>query len=110
MRRKTPLWAVIALASALAGGFWLLTAQSPLPTPAQMAVPAQATASAQPANPAAKREPRWQGTQLRGLSGRAEMYYEGAWGVGEFHVKVAESGELIRFNYRVFDPRKSAVL
>ena len=38
------------------------------------------------------------------------MYYQGAWGVGELHVKVAESGELIRFNYRVLDPAKAAAL
>jgi hypothetical protein len=38
------------------------------------------------------------------------MYYEGVWGVGELRVKVAESGELIRFNYRVLDPQKAAAL
>jgi hypothetical protein len=38
------------------------------------------------------------------------MYYEGVWGVGELRVKVAESGQLIRFNYRVFDPQKAAAL
>ncbi len=38
------------------------------------------------------------------------MYYEGAWGVGELRVKVAESGQLIRFNYRVLDPSKAAIL
>ena len=38
------------------------------------------------------------------------MYYEGVWGVGELHVKVAESGSLIRFNYRVLDPEKAAAL
>lgn len=36
------------------------------------------------------------------------MYYEGAWGVDDLHIKVAESGELIRFNYRVVDPEKAA--
>lgn len=38
------------------------------------------------------------------------MYYQGVWGVGDLHVKVAESGELIRFNYRVLDPVKAAAL
>jgi hypothetical protein len=38
------------------------------------------------------------------------MYYEGVWGVGELRVKVAESGELIRFNYRVLDPEKAVAL
>jgi hypothetical protein len=38
------------------------------------------------------------------------MYYQGAWGVDELHVKVAESGQIIRFDYRVLDPAKAAVL
>ena len=38
------------------------------------------------------------------------MYYEGVWGVGDLNVKTAESGEMIRFNYRVFDPQKAAAL
>jgi hypothetical protein len=38
------------------------------------------------------------------------MYYEGVWGVSELHVKTAESGGLIRFNYRVLDPVKAAAL
>jgi len=44
------------------------------------------------------------------MSRRAELYYEGAWGVGELRVKAAESGELIRFNYIVLDPAKAAAL
>ena len=38
------------------------------------------------------------------------MYYEGVWGVGELRVKTAESGELVRFDYRVLDPEKAAAL
>ena len=38
------------------------------------------------------------------------MYYETAWGVEELRVKSAESGQLIRFNYRVLDPAKAAAL
>lgn len=38
------------------------------------------------------------------------MYYETVWGVGELRVKSAESGELIRFDYRVLDPQKAAAL
>ena len=38
------------------------------------------------------------------------MYYEGVWGVEELRVKTAESGQLIRFNYRVLDPVKAAAL
>lgn len=38
------------------------------------------------------------------------MYYEAVWGVNDLHVRVAESGQLIRFNYRVLNPEKAAVL
>ena len=54
--------------------------------------------------------PAWQGSQVNRFSRRAEMYYEGAWGVGELRVKATESGELIRFNYRVLDPGKAVAL
>ena len=60
--------------------------------------------------PAAKPAPVWRGSQSKGLSRRAEMYYAGAWGVDELRVKAAESGELIRFNYRVVDPDKAVAL
>jgi hypothetical protein len=32
------------------------------------------------------------------------------WGVDSLRVKVAESGELVRFDYRVLDPEKAAAL
>ena len=41
---------------------------------------------------------------------RAHMYYQGVWGVDELRVKTAESGGLIRFNYRVVNPVKAAAL
>jgi hypothetical protein len=41
---------------------------------------------------------------------RANMFYRGAWGVDSFHVKWAESGEIVRFSYRVIDPNKAAAL
>ena len=81
-----------------------LWAQSTLP--AQTAAPAKPSGAAKKPSPA----PVWRGSQANQLSRRAEMYYQGVWGVGELHVKVAESGELIRFNYQVFDPSKAAAL
>ena len=44
------------------------------------------------------------------LSRRAEMYYQGVWGVDSFRLKWAESGELVRFSWRVVDPDKAAAL
>jgi hypothetical protein len=41
---------------------------------------------------------------------QALMYYEGAWGVDSLTVKYTESGEIIRFSYRVLEPEKAAAL
>lgn len=38
------------------------------------------------------------------------MFYGGVWGVDSLHVKSVESGELIRFSWRVTDPEKAAAL
>lgn len=38
---------------------------------------------------------------------RAAMYYEYVWGVDQLSVKAAESGQLIRFSYRILDPVKA---
>ena len=38
------------------------------------------------------------------------MYYGLVWGVDSLRVKYAESGEIIRFSYRVVDPGKAAPL
>ena len=83
-------------------------ASSPSPTTAQSGAPAKPVPASQAGAP--RPAPVWQGSQLSRLSPRAEMYYEGVWGVGELRVKVAESGELIRFNYRVLDPGKATAL
>ena len=112
MTRKTflnlpqlkPVGPAMLLAGILAGGIFVSLVR------AQSATPAQAVAPAKPSSPAARPAPVWQGSQLNRLSQRAEMYYEGVWGVGELHVKSAESGQLIRFNYRVLDPGKAVAL
>lgn len=44
------------------------------------------------------------------MARRAQMYYQGVWGVEELRVKQAESGELIRFTWRVIDPEKAKLL
>jgi hypothetical protein len=41
---------------------------------------------------------------------RAKLYYQGAWGVDSFRVKYTESGEIIRFSYRVVDPERAGAL
>jgi len=41
---------------------------------------------------------------------QAFRYYEGVWGVDSLRVKYTESGEIIRFSYRVLGPEKAAAL
>src|SRR5271169_26103 len=85
-------------------------AGSPSSPAPQSAAPTQGAAPDQPKAAAGQPAPVWQGSQATRLSRRAEMYYEGVWGVGELRVKTSESGSLIRFNYRVLDPQKAAAL
>jgi len=116
MKHKSQLWAIVLPVLVLAIGGGVATADSSHPSdPAQ--APAVAAAHspgpAQSATPGAatpRPAPVWQGTQINRLSRRADMFYESAWGVGELRVKAAESGQIIRFDYRVLDPAKATVL
>jgi hypothetical protein len=83
----------------------ILFASSVVFSGAQSAPPQSPPNAGKPAS-----APVWRGSQANRLSERAERYYEGVWGIGELRVKSAESGELIRFNYRVVDPQKAAAL
>jgi len=44
------------------------------------------------------------------VSRHEQMYYQGVWGVEDLKVKYTESGEMIRFSWRVVDPTKAAAL
>jgi len=91
----------------LASGVFFLAAvdlasaqQAPKPTPA----PAQAGVTV-------KAVPESTHTVLaKHVTKQAQMYYEGVWGVDSLTVKDTESGEMIRFSYRVLDPEKAATL
>jgi hypothetical protein len=69
-----------------------------------------ANSKAQPANSKAKPA----GTPLHYLpdrfAGRAGAYYKVVWGVDSLSVKWTESGEVIRFSWRVLDPERARVL
>lgn len=72
------------------------------------ATPAKSTTSpASPAQPAAS-----QGARHRniGMPASARQYYAMTWGVDQLSAKLAESGQLVRFNYRVIDAAKAAPL
>jgi hypothetical protein len=88
-------WALVAI----------LFASSVVFSGAQSAPPQSPPNAGKPAS-----APVWRGSEANRLSEQAERYYEGVWGIGELRVKSAESGELIRFNYRVVDPQKAAAL
>lgn len=44
------------------------------------------------------------------LPKRANIFYGSVWGIDSLRVKAVESGELIRFSWRVTDPEKAAAL
>lgn len=44
------------------------------------------------------------------FAGRAGKYYALIWGINSITVKQVESGEMIRFSYRVLDPEKAKTL
>jgi hypothetical protein len=44
------------------------------------------------------------------FAGRAATYYRLVWGIESPSVRTAESGEIVRFTYRVIDPRKASQL
>ena len=72
---------------------------------------ADAQTSARPSS-AAKPLPQTQGSSFRNipLTQRAREYYAVMWGVDMLSVRAVESGEMVRFTYRVLDPRKAAAL
>src|SRR5438105_12976489 len=44
------------------------------------------------------------------FAGRAWKYYQLVWGIDSLNVRLVESGEVVRFNYRGHDPDKSMAL
>ena len=63
------------------------------------------SSSAKPSTPAAP--PRYQPDRFAGRAGR---YYQLIWGVDSLSVKLVESGEVVRFTYRVLDPDRAKAL
>jgi hypothetical protein len=82
---------IALLTGVLAGGLFVAPSRAQTPAPAQpVAVPNRSLANH--------------------VTMRAQMYYQGVWGVDSLNVKYTESGEMIRFSYRVVDPDKAAAL
>ncbi len=70
-----------------------------------MPVGAQSPAPTKQAGPTAARH-----YQPNRFTGRAGKYYELVWGVDSLAVKWTESGEVVRFTYRVLDADKAKTL
>jgi hypothetical protein len=88
------------LAGIYAGSIFVSPLLSQAPAPA--APPAQ-TAKSAPAAPATSYEPGH-------FPKREHSYYELFWGVDSIGAKAVESGELIKFSYRVLDAEKAKTL
>ena len=73
---------------------------------------AQSTESNPTAAPAAKAATPAAQSRYRPdrFAGRAGVHYRLVWGIEGLSVKWTESGEIIRFSYRVLDPDKAKVL
>ena len=79
-------------------------------TPAGKTQPAQAAGAAMPPGVGSPPPPGPHPYKPERFAGRAGKYYRLVWGVDELSVKWAESGEVIRFSYRVLDASKAKAL
>jgi hypothetical protein len=91
-RIVVPVTQVLLLAGVLAGGILISPAAAQAPAPA--AKPAAAPSRYQPNR----------------FSKRADLHYGIIWGIDSLSVKSVESGEIIRFTYRVLDANKASTL
>jgi hypothetical protein len=76
-------------------------------TPTAATTPKSAASPATVTAPAPKLPPQ---RRAAGIPTSARQYYAMTWGVDELSAKLAESGQLVRFNYRVIDAVKAGPL
>jgi hypothetical protein len=88
--------------------------QSPQPAPTKPAAAKPAAAKPAAAKAAASGHAKSAGTPTRYLpnrfAGRAGIFYKSVWGVDMLSVKLTESGQIVRFTWRVLDPEKAKPL
>jgi len=87
----------VLLAGLLAGGIAVLTVTAQSPAPAAQPTVVAAAGRTSPYRPSR-------------FPGRANTYYGLVWGVDDLGVKSVESGEIIRFTYRVLNADKAKML
>jgi hypothetical protein len=96
MSRTTTLAKRMLLAGFIAGSILVSTALPQSPADGRTDQPA--------ANAASSR------SRANRLPKRAKNFYEFTWGVDSFSVKSVQSGEMIRFSWRVLDAQKARTL
>ena len=79
------------------------TQPSPVAPPTPKGSQAKASPAAKPAGPASRSLPNR-------FAGRAGTYYKVVWGIDSLAVKWTESGEIVRFSWRVLDPALAKAL
>jgi hypothetical protein len=125
LRRVIRMCARVERMAVVTLGALLLGPAANLPALAQSASPPAATAPATATPPAtatghastqakATAASKSGGPPSRSLpnrfAGRAGAYYKVVWGIDALSVKWTESGEIIRFSWRVLNPQQAAVL
>jgi len=110
----------ILLTGVLAFGLGLSQAGAQTAAPASPAAPAAKTPAAKtPAakTPAAKTRAKGAAASVSQsqadpgrLDARASRFYSLVWGIDSLTVKLVESGEMVRFNYRVVDTDKAKIV
>ena len=98
-----PKTKLLALSVVLSGSLVVPSVSSQAPATSPQA---SAGSTATPSTHSASNGPRYRPS----VSNRARDYYQLIWGVDSLTVRSVESGELIRFNYRVVDPDKAQAL
>jgi hypothetical protein len=96
---------VMLLATVVASGIVVLSVAAQSPATKPSVATQSAAAAGQDSAPSAPT--RYQPNRF---AGRARTYYELVWGVDSLSVKSTESGEVIRFSYRVLDADKANTL
>lgn len=79
-------------------------------TPASSDAKSDGAASSNPSQTAKPASPKASRYHPDRFAGRAGTYYRIAWGVDDLSVKSAESGEVIRFTYKILDADKAKTL
>jgi len=100
------------LSNLLLCGVLLAQSTAPAPSNEQSKSTSANSAPAKPAASAANKSKPVLPSRYRQnrVSASARQHYELMWGVDSLAVKSAESGEVIRFSYRVLDPAKAKPL